>query len=237
MTSALPGCGNFIWRLRNVVPEAEPDEFPGPAHQAPGHRADDARLHRAGRSEAARRRAGKTAAAAVGGRIGERRNRSLSSAGCRARRKECKATPDGQAARAGRQAPARRKARHAVQGAKSLPWCRSASTATSAGCLPIAIPEVADPSPVLPGPLQSATRKPPARSRFRNQTTLPRRKSDRCDLLHRSHERCVLDLRHGRENLPSVVRYRHQDRLRLDRGRRGRCRVRVHLPDPGLINA
>ena len=117
--------------------------------QAPRHRADDARLHRAGRSEAARGRTGKTAAAAVGGRIAGAGTRSLSSAGCRARRKECKATPDGQAAHARRQAPAGHKARHAVPGAKSLPWCRSAATATSAGCLPIAIPGVADPSPVL----------------------------------------------------------------------------------------
>ena len=121
--------------VRDVVPEAEPDELPDPAHQAPGHRADHARLHRAGRSETARGRTGKTAAAgswrennrAVG-------NRSLSSAGCRARRKECEATPDGQAAHARRQAAAGRKARHAVQGAKSLRRCRSAATATSAGC-------------------------------------------------------------------------------------------------------
>ena len=61
-------------------------------------------------------------------------NRSLSSAGCRARRKECQATPDGQAAHAGRQAAAGRKAQHAVQGAKSLRRCQSAATATSAGC-------------------------------------------------------------------------------------------------------
>lgn len=66
---------------------------------------------------------------------------------------------------------------------------------------------------------------------------LAQRKSDRCDLLHKSPRRFVLDLRHGRETVSSVVRYRHQDRLRLDRHRRGRCRVRVHLPDPGLIKA
>ena len=40
---------------RNVVPQAEPDEFPDPAHQAPGRGADDARLHRPRRGETARR--------------------------------------------------------------------------------------------------------------------------------------------------------------------------------------
>ena len=74
-------------------------------------------------------------------------------AGYRARRKERQPTPDGQAAHARRQAPARRRARHAVPGAISLPWRQSASTATSAGCSPIAIPGVADPSPVLFGPV------------------------------------------------------------------------------------
>src|ERR1700737_3589367 len=46
----------------------------------------------------------------------------------------------------------------------------------------------------------------------------------RSDLLHIGHRRLVLDLRHGRENLPTFVRSaaRHRDRLRLDRHRCGR---------------
>ena len=49
---------------RNVVPQAEPDEFPDPAHQAPGRGADDARLHRPRGGQTARARARPAAAAA-----------------------------------------------------------------------------------------------------------------------------------------------------------------------------
>ena len=75
----LSGC------LGNVVPQAEPDEFPDPAHQAPGRGADDARLHRARGSQTARRRARQPAAAANRGRIDLRSARS-SCAGWNAKR-------------------------------------------------------------------------------------------------------------------------------------------------------
>src|SRR6202022_4224493 len=52
------------------IPQAEPDEFPDPAHQTPGRGADDARLHRARRSETAWNRARPAAAAADRRRIG-----------------------------------------------------------------------------------------------------------------------------------------------------------------------
>jgi len=42
--------------------------------------------------------------------------------------------------------------------------------------------------------LQLATRKSPARSRFRNQFILRRRNHTRCDLLHRSPRRPVVHL-------------------------------------------
>jgi cyclopropane fatty-acyl-phospholipid synthase-like methyltransferase len=52
------------------VPQAEHDELPAPAHQAAGRGTDHPRLYRPGRGQAARYRAARAAAAAIGGRIG-----------------------------------------------------------------------------------------------------------------------------------------------------------------------
>ena len=61
----------YLASLRNVVSQAEPDEFPNPARQTPGRGADDPRLHRARRSAAARDRARRTAATPGRRRIGQ----------------------------------------------------------------------------------------------------------------------------------------------------------------------
>ena len=47
----------YLASFGNVVPQAEPDELPDPAHQAPGRGADDAGLYHARRGQTARRRA------------------------------------------------------------------------------------------------------------------------------------------------------------------------------------
>jgi hypothetical protein len=136
-------------------------------HQAARHRANHARLHCTGRKR------GCAGWNLEGGRGCSRTGppMRISSASCKMRCKACEPTPDGRDAPARPQASARRRARRAVPDAISLPLCQSASTATSAGRVPIAIPGFAGPSSVLFGPLPSTTRKSPARSRI----TLPRR--------------------------------------------------------------
>ena len=140
----------------------------------------------AGRSAAARDGTRQAAAAAVGGRIGRPNRGGVSSAGCKPRHKAYEPTPDGRVGRAPQQATDRHRARHAVPGAKSLPSCRSASTATSAGRLPIAIPGFADPSPVLPVRYswQLENRRPVPD--FVTNPFCGEENHTRCDLLHKS---------------------------------------------------
>ena len=60
----------YLAGFGDVVPQAEPDEFPDPDHQAPGRGADDAGLYRARRGQAAWPRTRQPAAAADGRRLG-----------------------------------------------------------------------------------------------------------------------------------------------------------------------
>lgn len=68
--------------------------------------------------------------------------------------------------------------------------------------------------------------------------TMPKRKSPRCDLLHKGPGRLALNLRNGPENLPTLVRSesRRPHRLRLDRHRRRRGPVRADLSHSDLIS-
>ena len=131
----------------------------------------------------------------------------VSSGGCKPRHKAYEPTLDGRVGRAPQQATDRHRVRHAVPGAKSLPSCQSASTATSAGRSLIAIPGFADPSPVLP-----------VRYSWQLETRLPvpdfvthlfcgEENHVRCDLLHRNPRRPVVLLRHGPADLPSSVQF------------------------------
>ena len=65
-----------------------------------------------------------------------------------------------------------------------------------------------------------------------------KRKSPRCDLLHKGPGRLALNLRNGPENLPTLVRSksRRPHRLRLDRHRRRRGPVRADLSHSDLIS-
>ena len=115
----------YLASLGNVVPQAEPDEFPDPDHQAPGRRADDARLYRARGSQAARYRARPAAAAA------NRRRMNLCGRNCRTRflpslvsqaeaatrrNRMRRMTPDAPTGRAPRPATTDRRARSRISG-------------------------------------------------------------------------------------------------------------------------
>ena len=162
---------------------------------------------------------------------------SISCGGCKAGNTAREPTPDAPAVREARPAHGCRTARRVGQDGKPHPSCRQASTARRAGRLPIAIPGVADPSPVLlVRRLWQPVSRPPVPD-FVTTSTLPTRNPARCDLVHRGFRRSVVSLRHGPENLPNIVRVRRQDRHRPDRGRRGLGPLCVHLPDAGLSNA
>lgn len=69
-------------------------------------------------------------------------------------------------------------------------------------------------------------------------STMPQRKSARCDLLHKKPQPPVVNLRHGPENSPNFIRSaaRHPNRLRLDSYRRRLRADSADLSHPDLIN-
>ena len=125
------------------------------------------------------------------GRIGRRS--AVSSAGG-TRNKACAPTPDGRVGRVPWQATGRHRERRAVPGGKSLPSCRSAATATNAGCLPIAIPGFADPSPVpsVRYAWQLDSRRPVPD--FLTNPFCGEGNHIRCDLLHRGSRRPTVEI-------------------------------------------
>jgi hypothetical protein len=147
--------------------------------------------------------------------------------------------PAGQAGRAAQPTPSDHRESRAIPNGKPSPWCRPASTAINPGRYPIAMTEVAGPSPVLayPGIRQPTLINSDAANWF--QAARHQRKSTRCDLLHKGPDRVALNLRHAPENAPAPVRPEsgHPDRLRLDRHRRRSGPVRADLSHPGLISA
>src|ERR1039457_2184254 len=68
--------GVLFGRVRNVVPRAGLDGVPGPAHQAAGRGADDARLYRPRGAPVARRRRRASPAAAARRRVGRGNRRA-----------------------------------------------------------------------------------------------------------------------------------------------------------------
>jgi hypothetical protein len=148
-------------------------------------------------------------------------------------------------AHAARPAPIGRRGPYATPDETIFPWHRPASRATGFGrhltassFLPAEI-EVA-------GPLSVSLARVLAKPTVINAdianpflTTMPQRKSPRCDLLHKGLGWLALNLRNGPENLTIVARSesRPPHRLRFDRHWRRSGPVRADLSHSDLIDA
>jgi hypothetical protein len=152
-------------------------------------------------------------------------------AGCIERRNRGMTMPVAQAARLRRPVPIDRWAPRGIPGERFLPWPQPASRAKMFGRFRFAMNEAAGPSPVLPKSVSvnPVVTNPEVATAFR--TTMPQRKSERCDLLHKRAGRLPLNFGNDREILPIIVRCesRHRHRLRLDGRRRRRDPDRADL--------
>ena len=227
----------YLACLGNVVPQAEPDEFPDPDHQAPGRGADDARLHRRARKPGC---AGSSAASGRGCRSPANRARSqfrrLKADGADSGYGRCRT---GQLRLQRRPAPtvaghrAQFRAGNLFHGVDQHRQPRRSLSRLAKFWNVLSLTADASPVPVT---VDHAVTNPGRRKPVPTMS-LPPRKSAGCDLLHRRPGRLALNLRNGPENLPTFVRSaaRPRDRLRPDRHRRRRRPDRADLSDPDLI--
>ena len=143
-----------------------------------------------------------------------------------------------QAGHALRQAQAGQRGARAIPDGKTFPWPRSACKATRSGHFRYATTEIVGswPSPSLSACKSPIVGNSGAANSFR--TDLARKKSRRCDLLHKGLRRLGLNHHNGSENPSIIVRLTigHRHRLCLGRHRRSSHTGGAGLPDPDLTS-